>query len=50
MAIRDPIREIRIDTISLDRPWRADEPNELDFILVARRRKQNIGMIDMVCI
>ncbi|KAF5867566.1 uncharacterized protein Bfra_010541 [Botrytis fragariae] len=35
MAIKDPIREIRIGGMLLDRSRRANKLNELDFIMVA---------------
>ncbi|CAD6446554.1 e05c4300-f911-4919-b47e-71c89540d9fc [Sclerotinia trifoliorum] len=39
MKIRDPTRGIEIGTISLNRSWRADRPDELEFMVVARACK-----------
>ncbi|KAJ8061209.1 hypothetical protein OCU04_010282 [Sclerotinia nivalis] len=39
MKIRDPTQDIPIGAISLNRSWRADRPDELEFMVVARACK-----------
>lgn len=36
MAIRDPAQGILVGSVSLNQSWRADKPDELEFIVVAR--------------